>query len=272
MIRFFHFGNGQILFFAVIATHLCLLATPFYFKWHYVALAIAIYFLTGCIGSSVVLHRYLSHRSWRCPQWLEFIGSFFVTIGLIGSTITWVSIHRAHHMHTDTPKDPHSPHFMHWFKVHFFTMYYKPRLKLAKDLVQRPMHRYMHRYYWLVNLAYLVFLYSVGGVAAALWAYAVPAVILWHAGSGINSLGHLLGSQPSSLKDQSRNNFLLAVFMWGEGWHNNHHRYPQRPSFQIQWYEFDPGGWIIKLFNLKQTKYYKDQFHNGGLSLPPPEV
>lgn len=152
-------------------------------------------------------------------------------------------------MHTDTPKDPHSPNQQHWFRVHFMTMIYKPRLRLARDLVRDPVHRFFHRYYWLVNGVYALCLYALGGITLVIWAYAVPAVFLWHAGSGINSVGHLWGTQPVSQKDKSRNNLILSLLMWGEGWHNNHHRYPKRPVFQIKWYEIDPGGWVVRLFN-----------------------
>lgn len=247
--RVSNFGHGHLLAVVVVLTHLSLLTTPFYFHWNYLLLSVFIYFLMGGVGSSVTMHRYLSHRSWNCPRWFEYAGSIFTTLGLVGSTITWVAIHRSHHMHTDTPKDPHSPYYQHWLRVHFSSMYCEPQLRLAIDLVEDPLHRFLHRYYWLVNLAYFSTLFYLGGWNLALWAHIVPALMLWHGGSSINSIGHMVGTNSNSTKDQSRNNFFLALIMWGEGWHNNHHRYPKRAIFQIKWYEIDMGGLLVKIFS-----------------------
>jgi stearoyl-CoA desaturase (delta-9 desaturase) len=35
--------------------------------------------------------------------------------------------------------------------------------------------------------------------------------------------------------------------MWGEGWHNNHHRFQSRPNIGERWYEIDIGYYLIKL-------------------------
>ena len=73
-----------------------------------------------------------------------------------------------------------------------------------------------------------------------------PATILWNAGSFIVTLGHLWGRKPSkSIKDQSKNNWLLALLVWGEGWHDNHHSQPEKSRFSKYWWQWDPGYYVI---------------------------
>jgi stearoyl-CoA desaturase (delta-9 desaturase) len=46
--------------------------------------------------------------------------------------------------------------------------------------------------------------------------------------------------------DDSRNNFLLAVFTMGEGWHNNHHAYQSSVRQGFRWWEIDPTYYILR--------------------------
>jgi stearoyl-CoA desaturase (delta-9 desaturase) len=53
--------------------------------------------------------------------------------------------------------------------------------------------------------------------------------------------------------DDSRNSFWVALLTFGEGWHNNHHAYPQSARHGLAWYEVDPnwyGIWILRMFRL----------------------
>jgi fatty-acid desaturase len=50
-------------------------------------------------------------------------------------------------------------------------------------------------------------------------------VLVYHATFCINSLAHVHGRQRYVTGDDSRNNWFLALFTMGEGWHSNHHAY-----------------------------------------------
>ena len=77
----------------------------------------------------------------------------------------------------------------------------------------------------LAGLCYLVAGWS-GLVVGFLWS----TVLVYHGTFCINSLAHVSGSKRYVTGDDSRNNWLLAVFTMGEGWHNNHHAYQiERP-------------------------------------------
>ena len=71
--------------------------------------------VTGCLGITLSFHRQLSHRSFKTPKWLEYALAYCGVLAVQGDPIEWVSSHRYHHLHTDTPLDPHSPYEGFWW-------------------------------------------------------------------------------------------------------------------------------------------------------------
>ena len=71
------------------------------------------------------------------------------------------------------------------------------------------------------------------------WGFFVSTTVLFHATSTINSLDHLVGSKRYETGDESRNNAVLALLTFGEGWHNNHHHYPVSARQGFFWWEYD---------------------------------
>ncbi len=210
-------------------------------------ISLTIYFLTGCIGMNMTYHRLLSHRSWKPPRFFEAIGATLGTLGLTGSSLAWCAVHRDHHQYADTIHDPHSPHHSTFWKVQFLSMFYRPNLRRVPDLIKSPIHRFLHKNYFFVQLFYVLLLGLVDPFLIVS-AYLFPAAILWNAGSAVNSIGHLVGYKLFTCKDESRNNWLLGYLVWGEGWHNNHHRFPKKSYFGNRWYELDVTGLLIKIF------------------------
>jgi stearoyl-CoA desaturase (delta-9 desaturase) len=212
-----------------------------------------IYILISTVGASVTYHRLLSHKSFNPPHWFEYIGTILSTIGGIGSSITWVAIHREHHRYTDQKKDPHSPKFNGIFRVQFLSMLDKPNIRYVPDLMRSKFHIWMHRYYWIVNIVYVVIIMLLDPFAIV-YAYFVPTIMVWHGGSLINTLNHLLGYHNYEIADDSTNNLITGYLVGGEGWHNNHHAEPANPNFGRRWWEFDLGYLIIKLVDQKQLE------------------
>ena len=66
----------------------------------------------------------------------------------------------------------------------------------------------------------------------------------------INSLCHMVGAQPYSKKDSSRDSWLVSFVSFGEGYHNFHHAYARDYRNGPQWYNFDPSKWIIYTLSL----------------------
>lgn len=250
MLRPIYFINKFLV--SQVVVHLSVLVMFLYAEPKHYVLSLCMYFLTGCFGVSMTVHRLLAHRSWRAPIWFEWLGSLLATLGLVGSPLAWASVHRFHHQFVDTERDPHSPKHQGFLSVQFFSMKYKPSLKNVKDIIRDPVQKCLHTNYFFINICFSLILLSIEPFAVV-YLHLFPAFILWHASSAINTLGHTLGYKNYLTKDDSVNNPVLGLLMFGEGWHNNHHRYQKSAMFGHKWYELDISGYLIYLLRLKKN-------------------
>jgi hypothetical protein len=62
--------------------------------------------------------------------------------------------------------------------------------------------------------------------------------------------------------DDSRNNACVSLFVFGEGWHNNHHADPRSAAHGRRWFEWDLGFGIIRLLEVLGEAY--DVIRPGG--------
>jgi stearoyl-CoA desaturase (delta-9 desaturase) len=70
--------------------------------------------------------------------------------------------------------------------------------------------------------------------------------LVFHGTFCINSLAHVHGRKRYVTGDDSRNNWLLALFTMGEGWHNNHHAYQSSARQGFKWWEYDCTYYVLK--------------------------
>lgn len=245
-----HTKDQYFLFVAQIIAHLSIIPMIMYGSWYHWLIAFFVYFVTGCFGMTMTYHRLLSHKSWNAPKWYEYFGSLAGIYGLTGSTIGWVAIHKEHHHHTDKEGDPHSPQVHGFFRVQWLSMFETPNPRYVVKLIRSKFHAFLHKWYFALHLAVAVIWYLIDPMLLVS-AYLFPAMILWNAGSFINTLTHMTGYRNWETTDNSTNIPILGILMWGEGWHNNHHYDPQNPSFKYKWWEFDLGGWFIKKLEQK---------------------
>ncbi len=195
-------------------------------------------------------HRYFSHRTYKTSRVFQFI------IALLGMTtaqqgpLWWAAHHRRHHKYSDTPEDIHSPRqrgfvwsHMQWIlaKRHKATDFDR-----IKDFAKYPELRFMnaHDLAFVVGTAVVTFV--VGGTTALVWGFFVSIVCSWHITFCINSLAHVWGSRRYATTDDSKNNLLLAVLTFGEGWHNNHHHYQRSARQGFFWWEVDVSYYVLK--------------------------
>src|SRR5688500_17604299 len=64
----------------------------------------------------------------------------------------------------------------------------------------------------------------------------------------VNSNCHMYGTRPFATKDESRDNWLVAMVSLGEGWHHSHHAFPTSARHGLQRLQFDPSYALIRLF------------------------
>ena len=184
------------------------------------------------------------------------LGQFLLALGAQsaaqGGVLWWASHHRWHHKYSDGPEDVHSPARRGFWYAHIGWLYDSDwndaKAALVPDLAKYPELRFVSRdavNIWPTVALALAFL-ALGGVHALVWGYFVSTVLLWHGSFSINSLAHLFGKRRYATRDDSRNNWLLAVITTGEGWHNNHHRYPGSARQGFFWWEIDVTYYVLR--------------------------
>jgi stearoyl-CoA desaturase (delta-9 desaturase) len=241
----------------LVLIHIGALAAFFFFTWKALIATVFLYWVATGLGISMGYHRLHTHRSYKVPRWMEYFFALCGTLTLEGGPIFWTAIHRIHHQRSDQPGDPHSPREGAWWAhvgwilvgetKHNNTMLLG---KYAPDLAKDPFYVWLNNYHWVPNVALAVLLYAVGGLPFLLWAGFFRIVFGLHATWLVNSATHMWGGRRFATRDDSRNNWWVALISFGEGWHNNHHAHPTSARHGLAWYEFDPSWLQIKLLKV----------------------
>lgn len=211
-------------------------------------LSLGVYFLTGCLGVTITFHRYLTHRSFHLPKYLEYLFSWFGAMGGTGSPLGWVAVHKQHHQNSDKKADPHSPHIYGW-KVLFSSYNFDFDKWQVRRLITDRFHVLLHNYYHLVLVVWALLLLLID-VRLLLFGFIVPVAIQIWISNMSNWGNHLYGYRNFETGEDSRNTWWLAMITWGEGWHNNHHRYPGNWNLQKRWWELDISSLVIRFIRL----------------------
>jgi stearoyl-CoA desaturase (delta-9 desaturase) len=234
--------------------HIGAVAALFMFSWHALAVALFLFWMCTGLGISMGYHRLHTHRSYQVPLALEYFFAVCGTLTLEGGPIFWVSTHRIHHQKSDLPGDPHSPRdggwwaHMGWLLVGDSKHGNSPLMsKYAPDLTKDRFYVWLDRYHWVPMIMLGILLYALGGVSFVLWGVCLRVVIGLHTTWLVNSATHMWGSRRFDTRDDSRNNWLIALMTSGEGWHNNHHAHPTSARHGLTWYEFDLSWIQIKI-------------------------
>ncbi|HUB31443.1 MAG TPA: fatty acid desaturase [Bryobacteraceae bacterium] len=241
----------------LVILHLGAIAALFCFTWQRLAVAAALYCICVGLGISMGYHRLHTHRSYRVPRWMEYFFALCGSATLEGGPIFWVATHRIHHQNSDQPGDPHSPRDGAWWShvgwiLFGETNHNNTRMmsKYAPDLAKDPFYVWLNNYHWVPILVLTAILYAFGGLPMVLWGTCVRIIAGLHATWLVNSATHMWGSRRFATRDDSRNNWWVALISFGEGWHNNHHAHPTSARHGLAWYEFDPSWLLIKSLRL----------------------
>jgi fatty-acid desaturase len=247
----------------MIAFHVLAVAALFFFSWKALAVSAVLYVFAINMGIGMGYHRLLTHRGYTTPKWIEYFLAICGTLSLEGGPMFWVATHRIHHQITDRPGDPHTPHDGGWWS-HMGWIMSGPGLhsqtsilaRYAPDLAKDRFMVKLSEYHWVpltvVGIALLVF----GGWKFVLWGIFFRVVVGLHATWLVNSATHMWGSKRFPTRDDSRNNWWVALLTGGEGWHNNHHAHPVSARHGLAWYEFDPnyyGIWLLQKVGLAKN-------------------
>jgi stearoyl-CoA desaturase (delta-9 desaturase) len=217
--------------------------------WEAVAICIALYWLRiFAIGAGY--HRLFSHRAYSTSRAFQFVLAVLAQSSAQKSVLWWASKHRHHHLHSDTGEDVHSPRHKGFIYSHLGWIFSRkhdlPDFDKVADLMRYPELMWLHKYELLPAVILGALCFLVAGWSGLVVGFFWSTVLVYHATFCINSLAHVSGSTRYVTGDDSRNNWLLAVFTMGEGWHNNHHAFQSSVRQGFRWWEIDPTYYILR--------------------------
>jgi stearoyl-CoA desaturase (delta-9 desaturase) len=214
-------------------------------------------------GITAGYHRYFAHRTFRTSRPVQLALAVLGASAAQQGPLWWAGHHRHHHRHADTPDDVHSPDRGFWWAhVGWVTSgrYLATRGEVVRDLAAFPEIVFLDRHYEIVPATLAASLLVIGwwlgrhvpslgtsGPQLFVWGFCVATVLSYHAVFTINSLAHGVGRRRFTTGDDSRNNGVLALITFGEGWHNNHHRYPHSERQGFYWWEIDVTHYVVSL-------------------------
>jgi fatty-acid desaturase len=247
-----------IIFMAIF--HAGAIAALFFFSWKALIVSAILYVFAINMGIGMGYHRLHTHRGYSTYKWVEYFLAVCGTLSLEGGPIFWVATHRVHHQLSDRPGDPHTPHEGAWWAhagwiMSGEAMHSETALlsRYAPDLGRDRFYVWLSKYHWVPLTTVGLLLLAFGGWSFVLWGIFLRVTVGLHATWLVNSASHLWGSKRFPTRDDSRNNWWVALLTGGEGWHNNHHAHPVSARHGLKWYELDPnyyGIWLLKRLGL----------------------
>jgi len=230
--------------------------------------ALGVMYLICMLGVTVGLHRHFAHLSFKTSPFMRAVLAVCGSMAAQGPVLFWVVTHRRHHAFSDKPGDPHSPN-QHGGGLHglmsglwhahigwMFSSESTDWVHFGRDWLQDRMVFNLHRWYPLWVACGLALPAAVCGAITGTWLGALQGLV-WgglirvflvnHASWCVGSVCHVFGSRPFTTRDESANNWIVAVLAFGEGLQNNHHAFPSSHAHAVHWWEPDLSAWVIRV-------------------------
>jgi len=232
------------------------------FSWVAVA-ALLVTYVLRVFALTAGFHRYFSHRAFKTSRVFQFVLAWVGTSSAQLGPMWWAANHRHHHQHSDKEEDIHSPVIKNAFWAHIGWIlcrsYSEIQFDRVKDLKKYPELRFIDRFHVLPVLSLIGLLYLTGwglnavfpalgtsGLQLVMWGFFLSTVLVYHVTFCVNSVTHIVGTKRFETDDESRNSWWVALLTFGEGWHNNHHRWPLSARQGMYWWEFDLTYYLLK--------------------------
>lgn len=255
------------------------------FSWA-ALLALVITYVVRVFTLTAGFHRYFSHRAFKTSRLFQFILAWVGTSSAQLGPMWWAANHRHHHQHSDQLEDIHSPVIKDAFWAHIGWVlcraYREIQLDRVKDLAKFPELRFIDRFHILPVLSLIGLLYGIGtllntffpalgtnGIQMIMWGFFVSTILVYHVTFLVNSATHIFGKKRFATNDESRNSWWVALLTFGEGWHNNHHRWPLSARQGMYWWEFDLTYLMLRFLKMIgviwDIKVYPEKIYEEAL-------
>ena len=215
-------------------------------SWTDITLLLVMYSLVA-FGVTVGFHRMLTHRSFTPHPVVKFILLVLGSMAFEGPALSWAATHIKHHAVSDREGDPHSPvdGFFHAHMGWLLSKEMEDPNVYCRHLVKDPIINFVSRTFLLWGGLSLVIPFAIGGWHGLIWGGLVRMFLTHHVTWSVNSVCHTFGKRPYETNDASRNEWVVGLLAFGEGWHNNHHAFPRSAIHGLQWWQLDLSGLLI---------------------------
>jgi stearoyl-CoA desaturase (delta-9 desaturase) len=224
--------------------------------WFQVGMFLVFFIATG-LSITLGYHRLFSHKSFKATWPVRFLTLAFGAATFENHVLAWASDHRRHHKHVDHDDDPYDISNGFWHAHIGWILFKKlpePPWTNVGDLRKDPLVMWQHNYYIAIALV-VGFVIPTGlgwlhsGATGAWSGFLIAGVLrvfaVHHMTFFINSLCHTIGSQPYSSKCSAKDSGIMAIFTFGEGYHNYHHEFQHDYRNGVKWWQWDPTKWTI---------------------------
>jgi stearoyl-CoA desaturase (delta-9 desaturase) len=238
-----------------------LVGTPWYIVshglgWPETLTFVLVWFAVG-LSVTAGYHRLFAHKTYQAAWPVRLFFLVFGAGSLENSVLNWAADHRVHHAHVDEERDPYNIQKGFWW-AHMGWIFFEndpPSQSVVRDLYEDPLVVWQDRWYKTIGLSAAFGIPLVVGILShnllgcLLIGGVTRIVFSHHTTFFINSLCHMIGTQPYSQEHSARDSGIMAVLAFGEGYHNYHHSFPFDYRNGIKAWHFDPAKWTIWLLS-----------------------
>ena len=220
--------------------------------------------LVRMFGLTGGYHRYFCHHSFKTSRVFQFMLAWAGAAAAQKGPLWWAGHHRSHHRYSDTEADVHPPGVKGFYWAHIGWVMAEANVRTKTEWVPDWLKfrelSWLDRNHYVAPISLAVGLFGLGtwlkaahpelgtsGLQLLAVAFFLSTTVLYHVTFAVNSVGHTVGSRRYDTRDASRNGLLLALVTAGEGWHNNHHRYPTSERQGFYWWEVDATHYVVAL-------------------------
>lgn len=200
-------------------------------------------------GITGVYHRYFAHRTYKTSRWFQFVLLLVASTSLQRGAIWWAAHHRDHHRWSDQEADPHSPVQHGLWHAHIAWLWSERAHRsghVPRDLLKHVELRLQDRFWMVPGYALGFAIWYVFGWSALFVGFIWSTLASLHLTMCVNSVVHRWGTRRFETRDESRNNWVMGLLVFGEGWHNNHHHDQSVCRQGLAWYEVDLTYYILR--------------------------
>ena len=225
------------------------------FRYDAVLLSFVFTVTTLCLGHSIGLHRLLVHRSFECPQWLEYILVHLGTVVGMGGPFRilymhdirdWSQRHESCHRYF-IHQNPLWRDFL--WQIHGdIRLDHPPRFQMEPRVATKRVYQFMERTWMLQQLPWAILFYALGGMAFVVWGISVRITFSLLGHWLVGYFAHNAGQRDwhvSGHAIQGHNVPHIGLLTMGESWHNNHHAFPGSAKLGLRPFQHDPGWWAL---------------------------